>query len=97
VSGVNAHDARKREQAEQRKRDQDVKRRQAQVADLEAKIAEREQAMKDIEEAMSAPGFYDHRDQAQPLIDRHQTLMWEVGELMHQWEELQRITEMPRE
>ena len=44
--------------------------------------------MKEIEAAMSAPGFYDNRDQAQPLIDRHQTLMWELGELMHQWEEL---------
>jgi len=97
VSGVGAHEARKRDQAEQRRRDQDLKRRQARVADLEARIAEREQAMKDIEAAMSAPGFYDNRDQAQPLIDRHQTLMWEVGELMHQWEELQRITEMPRE
>ena len=35
------------------------------------------------------PRFYDNRDQAQPLIDRHQTLMWELGDLMHQWEELQ--------
>ena len=25
---------------------------------------------------------------AQPVIDRHQALMWEVGDLMHQWEEL---------
>ena len=24
-----------------------------------------------------------------PLIDRHQALMWEVGDLMHEWEELQ--------
>ena len=44
--------------------------------------------MKEIEAAMSAPGFYENRDQAQPLIDRHQTLMWELGDLMHQWEEL---------
>jgi hypothetical protein len=48
--------------------------------------------MKDIEAAMSAPGFYENRDQAQPLIDRHQALMWELGELMHQWEELQKPT-----
>ena len=65
------------------------------MADIEARIAELEQAMKDIEAAMSAPGFYENRDQAQPLIDRHQTLMWEVGDLMHQWEELQRVTETP--
>jgi hypothetical protein len=44
--------------------------------------------MKEIEAAMSAPGFYENRDQAQVLIDRHHTLMWELGELMHQWEEL---------
>ena len=50
--------------------------------------------MKEIEAAMSAPGFYENRDQAQPLIDRHQTLMWELGELMHQWEELQKPTSL---
>ena len=38
---------------------------------------------------MAAPGFYENRESAQPIIDRHQTLMWEVGELMHRWEELQ--------
>ena len=29
----------------------------------------------------------------QPLIDRHQALMWEVGELMHQWEALSELVE----
>ena len=38
---------------------------------------------------MAAPGFYEDRAAAQPVIDRHQALMWEVGDLMHQWEELQ--------
>ena len=84
------HEARKRQAAEQKKRDQAAKKLQSQISDLEAKIAEREQAMKEIETAMSSPGFYDNRDQAQPLIDRHQTLMWELGDLMHQWEELQK-------
>lgn len=76
--------------ADQRKRDQAAKKARTRISDLESKIAEHEQAMKEIEAAMSAPGFYDNRDQAQPLIDRHQTLMWELGELMHQWEELSR-------
>jgi ATP-binding cassette subfamily F protein 3 len=93
---ADAHDARKREQAAQRKRDDAEKRRHKQIADIEARIAEREQAMRDIEAAMSAPGFYDDRAGAQPLIDRHQTLMWELGDLMHRWEELQRLTELRR-
>ena len=82
------HEQRKRQAAEQKKRDQAAKNVQSKISDLERKIAEREQAMKEIEAAMSAPGFYDNRDQAQPVIDRHQSLMWELGELMHQWEEL---------
>ncbi|HKY19841.1 MAG TPA: ABC-F family ATP-binding cassette domain-containing protein [Vicinamibacterales bacterium] len=84
------HDARKRAHAEQRRRDQETKKRQSHISDLEARIADREQTMKEIEAAMAAPGFYDNRDQAQPLIDRHQALMWELGDLMHQWEDLQK-------
>ena len=82
------HEQRKREQSQQRKREQAARKAQTRISDLEARIAEREQAMRDIETAMSAPGFYENRGQAQPVIDRHQTLMWELGELMHQWEEL---------
>jgi uncharacterized coiled-coil protein SlyX len=85
-----AHEARKRAQSEQRKRDADSKKRDARIAELETRIAEREQAMKELEAAMAAPGFYENRDQAQPVIDRHQSLMWELGDLMHQWEDLQR-------
>jgi ATP-binding cassette subfamily F protein 3 len=59
------------------------------IEDLEARIADRENAIKQIEASMSAPGFYDDREAAQPLIDRHQALMWEVGDLMNQWEALQ--------
>ena len=58
------------------------------IADLERRIAETEAAIREIEEAMAAPGFYDDRGAAQPTIDRHQALMWQVGDLMHQWEEL---------
>jgi hypothetical protein len=82
------HAERKKLAAEHRKREQAAKKAQLKISDLEARIADREQAMKEIETAMSAPGFYENRDQAQPLIDRHQALMWELGELMHQWEEL---------
>jgi hypothetical protein len=46
--------------------------------------------MRETEAAMSAPGFYEDRDRAQPLIERHQALMWELGDLMHEWEDLQK-------
>jgi predicted nucleic acid-binding Zn-ribbon protein len=90
------HEERKRTAAEQRKRDQAEKKLQSQITDLETRIAEREQAMKDIEATMSAPGFYDKREEAQPFIDRHQSLMWELGDLMHRWEELQQSLESAR-
>jgi hypothetical protein len=45
--------------------------------------------VKELEAAMAAPGFYDDRDAAKAAADRHQTLMWEVGDLMAQWEGLQ--------
>ena len=38
---------------------------------------------------MSAAGFYDNHETAKPVIDRHQALMWEVGDLMGQWEAVQ--------
>ena len=42
---------------------------------------------------MAAPGFYDDRESASPIIDQHQDLMWEVGNLMGQWEALQQVDE----
>jgi ATP-binding cassette, subfamily F, member 3 len=84
-----SYDARKRRDAEARKVKKAADGLRKRVEDLEARIAERETAIKAIEASMSAPGFYDDREAAQPLIDRHQALMWEVGDLMNQWEALQ--------
>jgi ATP-binding cassette subfamily F protein 3 len=75
--------------AEARKARKALDARRKRIDDLESRIAEREQAIKDIEATMAAPGFYENHDEAKPIIDRHQALMWEVGDLMHQWEELQ--------
>jgi ATP-binding cassette subfamily F protein 3 len=83
----------KRLAAEQRKRDRALKTLKDRLSDLETRIAEREQAIKDLEQAMAAPGFYEQHGQAKPIIDRHQALMWEVGELLNQWEMLQGETE----
>ena len=86
-----SHDDKKRVDAETRKRQRAVQARQARIDTLEARIAETEAAIRDVEQQMSAPGFYDNRAAAQPVVDRHQALMWQVGDLMHQWEELQTL------
>jgi len=79
----------KRADGEARKLARAEQARRAKIDELEAEIAAREQEIRDIERAMAAPGFYDNRVAAQPIVDRHQALMWEVGDLMHRWEELQ--------
>jgi hypothetical protein len=40
---------------------------------------------------MASPGFYDDRAHAESAIARHRDLMWEVGDLMEQWEALQSV------
>ena len=57
--------------------------------DLEARIAEREQAIKELEAHDGGARVLRQPRRRQAVIDRHQALMWEVGDLMHQWEALQ--------
>jgi ATP-binding cassette, subfamily F, member 3 len=80
---------RKRAEAERRKqqRAQDALRKR--IADLEGRIADKEAQIKELEASMATPGFYDDRDASKQVIDRHQSLMWEVGDMMSQWEALQ--------
>jgi ATP-binding cassette subfamily F protein 3 len=87
------HEEKKRVDADARKRSKELQARRQRIESLESRIAETEAAIRDIEQQMSAPGFYDDRVAAQPVIDRHQALMWQVGDLMHQWEQLQSLTE----
>ncbi len=84
-----SYEERKRREADARRVKKAADGRRQRIEELEARIAERENAIKEIEASMSAPGFYENREAAQPLIDRHQSLMWEVGDLMNQWEALQ--------
>jgi len=84
-----SREEKKRADAEARKASRAEQARRVRIEDLEARIANCERAIREIEDAMAAPGFYEDRAAAQPVIERHQTLMWEVGDLMHQWESLQ--------
>lgn len=58
------------------------------IAALEARIADCEKKVKDLEQQIGAPDFYVRPDATTPILERHQTLMWEVGELLGQWEML---------
>jgi len=84
-----SYDERKRQESEARRARKAADARRRRIDELETRIAERERAIKDIEASMSAPGFYDDHANAKPVINRHQALMWEVGDLMSQWEDLQ--------
>jgi ATP-binding cassette, subfamily F, member 3 len=89
ASSEPSRDERKRADAEARRKSRADEAKRARIDSLEAEIAETEKAIRDLEQRMAAPGFYDDRIAAQPMIDQHQALMWKVGDLMHRWEELQ--------
>ena len=84
-----SYEARKKETVDKRKRERAFKALRDRVTALEARIAEREKAIKDVEAKMSAPEFYTDHEGSKPVLAQHQVLMWEVGELLSQWEMLQ--------
>jgi ATP-binding cassette subfamily F protein 3 len=89
--------AKKRDAAEQRKKDKARRALEARVADLEGRIGDTERAIKDLEARMGDPAFYARPDGGKPLIDEHQSLMWQVGELLGQWEMLTAELEQNRD
>jgi ATP-binding cassette subfamily F protein 3 len=86
--GADAHAEKKKVDAEERRRRRDEDARRKRIEDLEARIAEREREVKALEAKMAEPGFYDDAEAAKRSVTRHQQLMWEVGDLMNQWEAL---------
>jgi ATP-binding cassette subfamily F protein 3 len=89
AAGPESYRDKKRADAETRRLERAAADRARRVSDLETRIAASETAIKSIEAEMAAPGFYDDRTRADATIARHQALMWEVGDLMNQWEALQ--------
>jgi ATP-binding cassette, subfamily F, member 3 len=84
-----SREEKKHQDAERRKKQRAADALQKRISDLESRIAEREAQVKELEATMAAPGFYQNLDAIKPVTDRHQALMWEVGDLIAQWEALQ--------
>jgi ATP-binding cassette subfamily F protein 3 len=93
---VQNRDEKKRLDAETRRRSRAEEARRTKIGELERRIGVVEREIREIEEAMAVAGFYSDRAAAQPVIDRHQSLMWEVGDLMRRWEELQSAHDLAR-
>jgi ATP-binding cassette, subfamily F, member 3 len=89
ASAQQDRDERKRVEGERKKKQREQETLRKRIADLEARISTSEAEVKQLEAAMSEAGFYEDASRSKPVIDRHQALMWEVGELMAQWEALQ--------
>jgi len=89
VTAQQDREERKRLEAERKKKQRDQESLRKRIADLEARISTSEAEVKQLEAAMSEAGFYQDSARSKPVIDRHQALMWEVGDLMAQWEALQ--------
>jgi ATP-binding cassette subfamily F protein 3 len=83
------YEEKKKVDADSRRRRRAEDDRKRRIADLEGRITEREQAIKALEAEMAGPDFYQDRNKAEATVTRHHQLMWEVGDLMNQWETLQ--------
>jgi ATP-binding cassette subfamily F protein 3 len=83
------YEEKKRVDAVTRKRQRAEEDRSRRIAELEGRIAERESQIRELEAQMADSGFYQNREAADAAVARHHQLMWEVGDLMNQWEALQ--------
>lgn len=82
----------KQQQVESRRHQRRVDALQKRIADLEKRIAMREESVRALEVQMGSPDFYVDQMAADHAVKRHQKLMWEVGDLMNQWEALVKET-----
>ena len=84
-----AREGRKRQQADARRRQRATDRLRERLGAVEQQIASREHRVRELEATMSATGFYDDREAARPVVDEHQALMWEINDLLREWEDLE--------
>ncbi len=87
------HEAKKKVDAEAKRKSRELQARRTRIETLETRISDTEQALRELEHTMSAPGFYDDRGASKPIVEKHQALLWQLGDLMHQWEELQSLSD----
>jgi len=69
--------------------DRAEKKRKQRLDEIEKRIAEKEAAVGEIEKGMTEPGFFDDRGRAEKAAKDREALMWEVNDLMSQWEIMQ--------
>ena len=89
ASASRRYEEKKKVDADTRRRRRVEDERKRRIADLEGRITEREREIKTLEAEMALPTFYQDREKAESTMARHHQLMWEVGDLMNQWETLQ--------
>ena len=65
------------------------KKRKQRLDEIEKRIAEKEAAVAAIEKEMAEPGFFEDRARAEKAAKDREGLMWEVNDLMGQWEVMQ--------
>ncbi|MEM1008132.1 MAG: ABC-F family ATP-binding cassette domain-containing protein, partial [Myxococcota bacterium] len=80
---------------EQKRREQEKKRRQyaKEVEALEAQLEQQEALADEISKQMSAAGFYEDYEKAEPIIQQYDTLKLKIASAYERWEELQELLE----
>ena len=93
ATSAGTRDERKRQEAEERRRKRAREAVEGRIAALEGTHRRARGDDEDARGRDERAGFYENHDASKPVIDQHQALMWELGDLMHRWEELQQELE----
>ncbi len=72
--------------------DRAQKKRKQRLDEIEKRIAMKEAEVGALEKSMGEPGFFEDRARAEKAAKDREALMWEVNDLMSQWELMQQET-----